>query len=205
MRRATARAALFLAAAMLLGGCRDEGKPVKLTPESEALLREKADEKIGLVIRGNLPALFAGLVVFRSDAFVHHSAMLDQANLSVLNAFGNAALVLLSGPDIPVLLTEPGVKKIHYFCRQSVLPRIHPTLEMDVLRRFGEARESEPVTLVVRFRRQPEQREAQAFEAAGFSILDRRDMAWTVEGPAAAFPRLLENEGIIFLESASNP
>lgn len=205
MRRAAAWAALFLAAAMLPAGCRDEGKPVKLTPESEALLREKADEKIGLVIRGNLPALFAGLVVFRSDAFIHHSAMLDRADLPVLNAFGNAALVLLNGPDIPVLLTEPGVRKIHYFCRRSVLPRIHPTLEMDILRRFSEGREGESVSLVVRFRRQPEEREARALEAAGFSILNRRDMTWSIEGPAAAFPRLLENEGIIFLESASNP
>ncbi|MCL5966616.1 MAG: hypothetical protein M1550_05355 [Deltaproteobacteria bacterium] len=194
----------LLVLALLLTACRNDRKPVALTPESDALLRKKADEKIGLIIRRNLPALFAGLVVFRSDAFLYQSARLDRDNLPVLDAFGNAAIVLLNAPDIPLLLQEDSVKKVYYYCRQAVLPRIHPTLELDILRRFGEGKEQDPVTLLVRFREPPQERDAKTLEAAGFTVGERGTMTWAVKGPATAFPRLLENDGIIFVESASN-
>ena len=71
-----------------------------LTPADNELLGPKRTGRSGSSSE-NLPALFAGVVVFRSDAFVFQSRMLDQANLSVLNMFGNTAILLLNSFDIP--------------------------------------------------------------------------------------------------------
>lgn len=174
-----------------------------LTPEFEALLREKADEKIGVIIRGNLPALFAGLVVFRSDAFVHQSAMLDRRNLPVLDAFGNAAMILLNAPDVPALLAEKEVKKVYYLCRQAVLPRIHPALEIEILRRFAAGKENEPIVLLLRFREAPGQRDRGVLSAAGFETAFEAGPVLSVRGPASALPRLLEYDRIVFFEGAA--
>lgn len=199
------RRALLLSLALLafLPSCReDRAKPV-LTPADEALLAEKADGKIETIIRENLPSLFAGLVVFRSDVFLSQSAMLDERGISVLNAFGNAAILLLNSPDIPMLLQQEQVKKIYYLSRQGPLARFHPAFEMDLLRRFGEGRESEPFSFLIRFREGPEERDAEVVRAAGFRIDTRTDVVWVVTGPPTSLPRLMENDRINFYEGAS--
>lgn len=194
---------LLAAALLLLPACREERARPELTPQVEALIARKADAKIGTILRGNLPSLFAGLVVFRSDAFLSQSAMLEARELSVLNAFGNAAIVLLRKADIPPLLQEESVKKIHYLCRREALARLHPAFEMEVLRRFGEGKEQEPVSFFLRFREPPTEADRQAVEAAGFRATARTGFVWTVEGPLSGLPRLLENDRIIFFEGAS--
>jgi len=199
------RRVLILAAALLvlLPACReDRPKPV-LTPADEALLAEKADGKIGIIIRENLPSLFAGLVVFRSDVFLSQSAMLDERGISVLNAYGKAAILLLNSPDIPMLLRQDSVKKIYYLSRQGPLARFHPAFEMDVLRRFGEGKESDPATFMIRFRELPGEGDAKVVEAAGFRIDTRAGPVWVVTGPLTSLPRLMENDRIIFYEGAS--
>jgi len=194
---------LSLALLALLPSCReDRPKPV-LTPADEALLAEKADGKIETIIRENLPSLFAGLVVFRSDVFLSQSAMLDERGISVLNAFGNAAILLLNSPDIPMLLQQEQVKKIYYLSRQGPLARFHPAFEMDLLRRFGEGRESEPFSFLIRFREAPEERDAEVVRAAGFRIDTRTGVVWVVTGPPTSLPRLMENDRIIFYEGTS--
>jgi len=194
---------LSLALLALLPSCReDRTKPV-LTPADEALLAEKADGKIETIIRENLPSLFAGLVVFRSDVFLSQSAMLDERGISVLNAFGNAAILLLNSPDIPMLLQQEQVKKIFYLSRQGPLARFHPAFEMDLLRRFGEGRESEPFSFLIRFREGPEEQDAEVVRAAGFRIDTRTGVVWVVTGPPTSLPRLMENDRIIFYERAS--
>src|SRR5512134_2540707 len=92
--------ALLVVALLFLPGCKEEKARAELSPEEKELLRTKADEKIGIIIEGNLPALFAGLVVFDSDGFLSQSGMLDRANISVLNMFGNTGILLLNSPHI---------------------------------------------------------------------------------------------------------
>ncbi|NNF84734.1 MAG: hypothetical protein HKM29_06205, partial [Deltaproteobacteria bacterium] len=78
--------------ALLVSACKEEQLRPELTAEDEAILALKADVKIAMIIRENLPALFAGIVVFRSDVFLSQSAMLDRRELPVLDSFGNAAI-----------------------------------------------------------------------------------------------------------------
>jgi len=125
---------------LLLPACKEDRATPRLTEQEEAILTEKADEKIGLIIRQNLPALFAGIVVFRSDVFLTQSEMLARRDLSVLDSFGNAAVILLNSPDIPPLLKETSVRKIYFLCRQGPLARLHPAFLMEVLQRFGEGK-----------------------------------------------------------------
>lgn len=195
-----APALLFLAVALASPGCREDRQKVTLGEKDLALLHEKADEKIGLIIKENLPALFAGLVVFRSDAFLYNSAMLDQRNVPVLNVFGNAAIVLLNSPDIPLLLTEPAVRKIRYLCRQRALVRLDPAFEMELIRRYADGREDENVSIRVRFRDPPKVKDEQVVTAAGFRIDGRAGYVWTVSGPLASLPRLLEHDAIVQYE-----
>lgn len=200
----TRRLAAFLLIAFLLPpGCKEEKPKVLLTAEDNAILQKKADEKIGLIITQNLPALFAGVVVFSSDAFMYQSQMLDRANISVLNVYGNAAILLLNSPDIPPLLKEPSVKKIHYLCRQAGLARLDPAFEMNLMRRFGEGQGDDPFTLLIRFREPPDEKDETLIEGAGFTIMDRTGLVWTVDGPTASLYRLLESDRIIYYEKAS--
>ena len=199
-RRIVSLALLLL---MLLPSCREDRARPQLTREEEAILKEKGDDKIGLIIRENLPALFAGLVVFRSDVFLFQSEMLDRLELSVLDSFGNAAVVLLNSPDIPPLLKEPSVRKVYYLCRQGPLARIHPALLMGILRQFGEGKETETANFLVRFRDLPQEKEEKFLEAAGFTISSRAGVVWSLSGPFTSLPRLLEDDRILFYEGAS--
>jgi hypothetical protein len=197
-------AVLLFAALLFLPGCKEEKPRVELTPEEKELLRAKADEKIGIIIAENLPALFAGVVVFDSDAFVYQSHMLDQANLSVLNMFGNAAILLLNSPDIPPLLKERSVKKIYYLCRQGGLVRLDPSFEMDVMRRFGEGKEDASIDFLIRFRDAPDDKDEKLVDAAGFAVRSRSGSVWTVTGPLRHLARLLESDRINSFGNASN-
>jgi len=196
-------AALLLAVSLLLPGCKEEKSPVVLTPAENELLRTKADEKIGIIVRENLPSLFAGLVVFRSNAFVSQSYMLDQANISVLNMFGDTAILLLNSRDVPFMLKEESVKKIFYLCRQGALVRLDPAFEMDIMRRFGQGKEDEPIDFFIRFREPPGDKEDMLLEASGLKVQARTGPVWVVSGPLRNLPRLLESDRIIYYESAS--
>jgi hypothetical protein len=196
-------AALLFIAFLFLPGFKEDKPKVELSPEEKELLRAKADEKTGIIIAENLPALFAGVVVFDSDAFVSQSGMLDRANLSVLNMFGNTAILLLNSPDIPPLLKERSVKKIFYLCRQGALVRLDPSFEMDMMRRFGDGKEDEKIDFLIRFRDPPDEKDAKLVEAAGFTVRSRTGLVWVVWGPLRHLPRLLESDRIVFYESAS--
>ena len=196
-------ASLLLVASLLLPGCKEEKPPVVLTPAENELLRTKADEKIGIIVKENLPSLFAGLVVFRSNAFMSQSYMLDQANISVLNMFGDTAILLLNSRDVPFMLKEESVKKIFYLCRQGALVRLDPAFEMDIMRRFGQGKEDEPVDFFIRFREPPGDKEDMLLEAAGLTVQARTGLVWVVSGPLRNLPRLLESDRIIYYESAS--
>lgn len=194
----------ILAVSLLIAGCKEDRPRPVLSAADREILQAKADDKIRVIITENLPALFAGLVVFRSDAFVSQSHMLDQANISVLNMFGNTAILLLNSPDIPPLLKEPSVKKVYYLCRQGALVRLDTPFEIDIMRRFGEGKEDEPVTFKIRFRDPPDEKDVTLISAAGFTIRSREGIVWTVNGPLRGIARLLESDRIGFYESASS-
>jgi hypothetical protein len=189
--------------ALLCSACREEQLRPALSAEEDALLMAKADEKIGVIIRENLPALFAGIVVFQSDVFLAHSAMLERSELPVLDSYGNAAVILLNSPDIPPLLKEKSVRKIYYLCRQGPLARIHPAFLMGILKQFGRGKEDEPSHLLVRFRDLPQEKEEKFLEEAGFTIDSRAGLVWSLTGPLSSLPRLLEDDRILFYEGAS--
>ncbi|MGB6410891.1 MAG: hypothetical protein WBF16_06795 [Candidatus Deferrimicrobiaceae bacterium] len=189
--------------ALLVSACKEERLRPELTAEDEATLALKTDKKIELIIRENLPALFAGIVVFRSDVFLSQAAMLDKRELAVLDSFGNAAIVLINSPDIPPLLKEKSVRKIYYLCRQGPLARVHPAFLMEVLKTFGEGKENVPSHLLIRFRDMPQEKEMQFVEAAGFTIESRAGFVWSLTGPLTSLTHLLENDRIIFYEGAS--
>jgi hypothetical protein len=195
--------AVALCAAIVLPACREVRKTPELPADVRALLDQKADDTIGVIMREGLPVLFAGLVVFRSDVFLRHSELLDRMEISVLNCFDNAAILLLRGPDIPALLREPPVRKIYYLGRQGTLVRLEPAFEMEMLRRFSAGREEEPMAFFIRFREVPREKDAQAVEAAGFDILTRTGTVWVVSGPLTSLPRLLEHEEIVYYEKPS--
>jgi hypothetical protein len=188
---------------LLLPACREDQAKPHLTKEQEAVLKAKGDEKIGLIIRENLPAIFVGLVVFRSDVFLYQSELLDRLDLSVLDSYENAALVLLNSPDIPPLLKESSVKKIYYLCRQGPLTRIHPAFLMGILRQFSEGKENDPVRFLVRFRDMPQEQDEKFLTAAGFTVSSRAGFVWSLSGPLISLPRLLEDDRILFYEGAS--
>lgn len=199
-RRILLVAALFT---LLAPACKEDRPIPVLTAEDEALLSMKAGPKIEMIIRENLPALFAGIVVFRSDVFLSQSAMLDQLEIPVMDSFENTALLRLNSPDLPPLLKAKSVRKIYYLCRQGPLARIHPALLMGILKTFGEGKEKEQADLLIRFRDMPDEKEAQFVEAAGFSIRSRGGLVWSVTGPLVFLPRLLEDDRIIYYEGAS--
>ncbi len=190
----------FLAIA---AGCKEEKTPVVLSAADNAVLEQKADGKLGIIIRDNLPSLFAAVVVFRSDVFLSQSYMLDQARISVLNSFDKAAILLLNSPDILPLLRMDSVTKMYYLCRQRPLARLHPAFEMEMLRRFGTGKEKEPFPMLIRFQEAPTDTDAKVLEGAGYTILSRTGVVWAVSGPLTSLPRLLENDRIIFFEQAS--
>ncbi len=203
-------ALLFLAAALLLPACKEEkGKKPELTAEEKEILAKKADEKIGIIIKENLPALFAGIVAFDRDVFAYQSSMLNDANISVLNSFGKAAILLLNGPDIPLLLKEKSVRKIRYLCLQGSLIRLDTTFEMELMRRVGEGKEDQPATFMITFKETPDgkdgkgRKDTSLVESAGYKILGKAGTVWTVEGPLSSLYRLLEYDGIISYELGS--
>ena len=200
----TRRILLFAALlALLVSACKEERLRPELSAEDEATLSLKADKKIELIIRENLPALFAGIVVFKSDVFLTQSAMLDRRELAVLDSFENTAVILLNSPDIPPLLKEKSVRKIYYLCRQGPLARFHPAYLMEVLKAFGEGKEGMQSHLLIRFRDMPLEKDTQFVEAAGFIIESRAGFVWSLTGPLTSLPRLLENDRIIYYEGAS--
>ena len=200
------RRALLLvlaAAALLLPACREDRARAGPTPREEALLKEKADERIERLVREGDDVPFAGLVVFRSDVFLSQSAMLESRDLAVLDTFGKAAVIRLSARDIPAIVAEPSVRKVRYLCRQGPLARLHPAFLMELLLRFSEDRENEPISLLVRFRGPAGADEAKTLQAAGFAVTSIAGAVATLSGPPSSLHRLLDDARIIYYEGAS--
>ncbi len=192
---------LLLLCALVLAACREER--VTLAPQTEELLRTKADAKIASLLTLPRSPRFAAIAVFRSDVFLHQSLMLERHNISVLDSFDNVAVLLLDNDVTPPLLAEKSVRKVRYLCAPMLLVRFHPQFLMSTLRRFGNDQENEPHPFFVTFRVPATDKDVKAVQEAGFVVRAREGTVLSVSGPLAGLPRLLENNGIIYYEGAS--
>jgi len=195
--------ALLLAAALLWTGCPAAGKRASLPAADEELLGAKGDPRILTLVQEGGSDAFAAIVVFRGDAFLGQSAMLEESSFPLLNEFGNTAILLLRPNQVVPLLKNPSVRRIAWFGPQGRLARLHPSLELDLLARFGAGTEGRDYTLLARFQDVPGEMEERQATAAGFRVDTRGGPNLVLSGPLAGVPQLLENDRIVYLEKES--
>ena len=174
-------------------------RPV-LDGADEALLEANGDKALAKTVREGGKEPFAVIAAFRGSAFLGQSSMLDRSSITLLNEFGNAAILLLRPGEVVPLLKDPSVRKLAWFGPQGRLARLEPTLEFDLLDRFGKGTEGKEVPLLARFRSLPGNTEERQVEAAGFKVLFRGGPNLVVSGPMSRVPQLLEIEWIVYLE-----
>ncbi len=192
--------AVLVLCGLALAACREDAA---LPPATEGLLRAKADERIAALVRRPDAAPFAAIVVFRSDVFLHQSAMLERHGISLLDSFDNVAVLALDARVTPPLLAEDSVRKVRYLCPPTLMARFHPAFLMSTLRLFAEDKENQAVPFFIRFRALPTDKDIKAVQQAGFAVRGREGEVLSVSGPPASFPRLLEFDEIVYYEGAS--
>ncbi len=195
---------LLLAAAAFLAGCL-AGNPPVLNKTQEDLLEAKADKALADVVRKGERDALAVIAVFRKDVFTGQSAMLDRSSIPILDELGNAALLLMRPAEVLPLLTDPSVVKAAWFGPQGRLARLDPSLEFDLLDRFGKGTEGRNATILARYRSVPEAKEEKAAEAAGFKIVSRAGPNLLISGPISGIPKLLSDEWVVYLEKGTAP
>jgi hypothetical protein len=173
------------------------------SPPDEALLNAKADPRLRkeAAIGGNEP--FAAIAVYRNDVFLDQSEALGRSSLTVLNELGRTAILLLSPGQIVPLLKDPSLRKAAWIGPQGRLARLHPSLELDLLARFGAGTEDRDVNLLLRLVDVGGAVEERQIVAAGFRVVARAGPNWVVAGPMLGLPNLLESDRIIYIEKAS--
>ncbi|MEW6720172.1 MAG: hypothetical protein AB1346_06970, partial [Thermodesulfobacteriota bacterium] len=95
-----APAALLLLAVALLSGCPRTADRPALDNASEALLAAKGDDALAKVVREGGKEKLAVIAVFRRDVFFGLSTMFDRSSITMLNEFGNAAILLLQPGEV---------------------------------------------------------------------------------------------------------
>ncbi len=195
---------LLLAAAFLSGCPLSPTRPV-LDATDESLLEAKGDMALGQAVRNGGKEPFAAIVAFRESVFLGQSSMIDRASLTLLNEFGNAAILLLRPSEVIPLMKAPSIVRIAWFGPQGRLARLEPILELDLLDRFGKGTDGKELPILARFRSIPQETEERRVEEAGFRILSREGANLVVSGPASRLPRLLDIEWIVYLEKGTGP
>jgi hypothetical protein len=192
--------ALFLPPAF---GCVFGEKRRTFSSPDEALLQAKADPRLRkeAVTGGNEP--FAAIAVYRNDVFLDQSAALGRSSLTVLNELGRTAILLLSPGQIVPLLKDPSLQRAVWIGPQGRLARLDPSLELDLLARFGAGTEDRDVNLLLRLVDVGGAVEERRIVAAGFRVVTRAGPNWVVAGPVSGLPKLLEIDRIIYIEKAS--
>jgi len=187
----------------LAAGCLSGEKRRTFSPPDEELLRAKADPRLRREAETGGTERFAAIAVYRNDVFLHQSEALDRSSLTVLNEMGNTAILLLSPAQIVPFLKDPSLRKAAWFGPQRLLARLDPSLELDMLTRFGAGTEDRDVNLLLRFVDVGGAEEERHVVAAGFRVATRAGPNWIVAGPIAGIPKLLESDRIIYIEKAS--
>jgi hypothetical protein len=179
-----------------------EKRPTFSAPDEE-LLRAKADPRLRKEAERGGTEPFAAIAVFRNDVFLDQSEALGRSSLPVLNEMGNTAILLLASGQIVPLLKDPSLRKAAWFGPQRLLARLDPSLELDMLTRFGAGTEEREVNLLLRFLDVGGAEEDRHVVAAGFRVVTRAGPTWVVGGPMSGLPKLLESDRIIYIEKAS--
>jgi len=178
-------------------------KRAPLPEAEEKLLATKGDPALLAAVRQGGNERFAAIAVFARDAFLWQSSMLEQSSFTLLNEFGNTAILLLRPDDVLPLLKDPNVRRVAWFGPQGRLARLDPSLELDLLSRYSKGREARDLALLVRYRNVPAETEERKAVAAGYRILSRGGPNLVVSGPASGVPKLLSDEWVIYVEKAS--
>jgi len=187
----------------LVCGCLFGEKRRVLSPSDEDLLVAKADPRLRKEAETDGTGQFAAIAVYRNDIFLHHSEALGKSSLTVLNEMGRAAILLLSPGQIVPLLKDPSLQKAAWIGPQGLLARLDPSLELDLLSRFGAGTEDRDVNLLLRLVDVGGAAEERAVVAAGFRVVTKAGPNWVVTGPMMAIPKLLEYDRINYIEKAS--
>jgi hypothetical protein len=195
---------LLLAAFLPLAcGCLFGEKRRVLSPSDEELLAAKADQRLRKEAETVGTEQFAAIAVYRNDIFLHHSEALGKTSMTVLNEMGRAAILLLSPGQIVPLLKDPSLQKAAWIGPQGRLARLDPSLELDLLSRFGAGTEDRDVNLLLRLVDVGGAGEERAVAAAGFRVVTKAGPNWVVTGPMTGIPKLLEYDRINYIEKAS--
>ena len=184
-------------------GCLSGEKRRTFSPPDEELLRAKADPRLRKEAETGGTGPFAAIVVYRNDVFLDQSGALGRSSLTVLNEMGRAAILLLYPGQIVPLLKDPSLRKAAWFGPQGLLARVEPTLELDLLARFGAGTEDRDVDLLLRLMDAGGEKEERHVVGAGFRVVTRAGPSWVVTGPMSGIPKLLESDRIIYIEGAS--
>ena len=203
--RARRLAPLLLLAVFLplVCGCLFGEKRPTLSPADEELLGAKADPRLRKEAETGGSGQFAAIAVYRNDVFLHQSEALGKSSLTVLNEMGRTVILLLSPGQIVPLLKDPSLRKAAWIGPQGLLARLDPSLELDLLGRFGAGTEERDVNLVVRLMDVGGAVEERRISAAGFRVETRAGPNWVVTGPMSGLPKLLEIDRIIYIEKPS--
>ena len=198
-------ALLLFTAALLLAGCVGATTPYIPTKEEDALFEAKADRMIyEFVCRGeNVP--FVVTAVFKNDVFLSQSAALEQSFIPVLSGLGNAAFLRVKPGELLELLKNPSLKQVTWFGSQGLLVRLDPSLELDMLDRFSKGTESNPLTILARYRSDPRASEENGVKAAGFKILSKSGPILIIQGPMSGIPKILDNDWLVSVEKSNPP
>jgi hypothetical protein len=173
------------------------------SPSDEALLNAKADPRLRKEAATGGNEAFAAIAVYRNDVFLDQSEALGRSSLTVLNELGRTAVLLLSPGQIVPLLKDPSLRKAAWIGPQGRLARLDPSLELDLLARFGAGTEDRDVNLLLRLVDAGGAVEERQVVAAGFRVVTRAGPNWIVAGPMSGIPGLLESDRIIYIEKAS--
>ena len=187
----------------LAAGCLFGEKRRTLSPQDAELFRAKADERLREKAETGGTEPFAAIAVYRNDVFLDQSEALGRSSLTVLNEMGRTVILLLSPGQIVPLLKDPSLRKAAWFGPQGLLARLDPSLELDMMARFGAGTEDRDVNLLLRFVDGGGAGAERHGVAAGFRVGTRAGPNWVVAGPMSGLPKLLESDRIIYIEKAS--
>jgi hypothetical protein len=194
---------ILLAVLPLVCGCLSGEKRRTFSPTDEELLRAKADPRLRKEAETGGIEPFAAIAVYRGDVFLDQSEALGRSSLTVLNEMGPTVILLLSPGQIVPLLKDLSLRKAFWFGPQGLLARLDPSLELDLLARFGAGTEDRDVDLLLRFVDVGGTGEERTVAAAGFRVVTKAGPTWIVAGPMSGIPKLLEIDRIIYIEGAS--
>ena len=117
-----------------------------------------------------------------------------------MNETNRTAILLLSPGQIVPLLKDPSLQKAAWIGPQGLLARLDPSLELDLLTRFGAGTEDRDVNLLLRLVDVGGAGEERQISAAGFRVVTKAGPNWIVTGPMSGLPKLLESDRIIYIE-----